>query len=228
MDIFLPLHFVVHFSLAIALRNRLFNWANSIIWEIVENIYTAIPALGFISHAECWFDAVIFDICFANAIGIELGLLVLRYLLKWYPPFFEWKMPFKALCGEKRQCGTFLWWFVVSNLILLLSLTQLTTFALYDHTLELKDADYPSTAGSLISGFRHYLVLWATIPVFKQLYEWMHFEESVRFLSWSFIQKSYWIMLVWAILLTEVLLMFMYYPIIIRNEYVLFFCCIPY
>lgn len=147
-----------------------------------------------------------------NAIGIEVGLLILKYGLKTYPLFPDWTMPFKALCGEKRECGNFMWWFVIFNLIVLPPLIQLSTFALYDHTLELLDASQPFSAGAQITNWRFYFMIWTNIPAFNQLYEWMHCKETVKCVSWAFIRKSYWIIMIWSILLIEYLLIFMYYP----------------
>lgn len=163
-------------------------------------------------HSECWFDSVIFDICIMNAIGIEIGLLFLKYVLKRYPLFPDWKLPFKALCGEKRECGTLFWWFIIWTLIELPLATQIFTFALYDHTLELLDRDHMFSTGSQIVGYRYSVVIWSTVPAFNQLYEWMHCKENIQTVSWTFIRKSYWIIVIKAIFVIELMLTLIYYP----------------
>lgn len=47
LDPFLLFHFMTHFTLTMAIRNRLFNWMASINWEILETIYASVPAFGF-------------------------------------------------------------------------------------------------------------------------------------------------------------------------------------
>ena len=47
MDQFMLHHLLLHMFLTMAIRNRMFNWISSIIWEILENIYCLTPAFGY-------------------------------------------------------------------------------------------------------------------------------------------------------------------------------------
>lgn len=101
-DIFILAHFIGWVVKAICLRDRLLCWVISILWEFVE-ICTAYFIPNF---AECWWDQWILDVLLCNGLGIEFGLLWLRFY-EADCPRFDW-VPFMSidgLCAKFKRAG---------------------------------------------------------------------------------------------------------------------------
>ena len=134
IDIWLFIHFGTYTLITFAVRNRTFMWINSIIWEIIEYSYYAIPIFNMTAWKECWYDIVIFDVLIFNALGIEFGLFTLKYIIKIYPLYTKWTISFKMLCKECKW--NLKWIIIIINLLFLSSFQSLFSFAFYDYTFQ--------------------------------------------------------------------------------------------
>lgn len=70
LDRFLVAHLIGWAIKAMIFPSRLLLWIASVSFEVVERV--AIPLIP--SLRECWWDSLLMDIFFCNAVGIEMGL----------------------------------------------------------------------------------------------------------------------------------------------------------
>eukprot|EP01083_Nonionella_stella_P089950 251261_1 len=76
MDRFVFAHLVGWVVKGLLVRHRLMLWISSITWELLElSSYYYIP-----NFAECWWDQWLLDVLLCNGVGIELGLMLCKYL----------------------------------------------------------------------------------------------------------------------------------------------------
>ena len=193
-DIFVAIYFGVSVFLAFGIRNRLFCYINAIIWELMYFFYAWFKIFNFQYGRECWFDTIVFDILISNALGIEVGLFILKYILKkvceMYP---EWDMSFKSVfccCKYKFRLKSII---VIFNVLFLWSSFEIFSFAFYEYTFWL-------TSTHPLSAFRFILVAFTCIPAYAQLYKYRIRDIKCLCLSIDSIQNSYWIIIVWIII----------------------------
>ena len=206
MDIYLFFHFVNNFAFTLGVRNRLFMWVNSILFEIIQFLYTWFPIFNYQYNRECWYDLIIFDILVFNALGIEAALFTLKYVMRsMYPLFTDWKFAFMRFCGCNNHCkcipqGKYI--LVMINLLFLLPLFQVLGFALYDYTL---------WVGALhwLSVIRFLIIMFSCVGVFGQVYRWIY--RDVSCFSKKTWMNSYWIIIVWTIIILEFVLVLRHY-----------------
>eukprot|EP01084_Bolivina_argentea_P304729 526368_1 len=199
-DVWLIIHLINYILFTFSIRNRLFLWINSIIFEILEYTYTTVPIFNMQNTAECWYDTIIFDIFIFNALGIEIGLLILKYILKMFPIFPEWHIAFTMLCKD-CQCSI-KWYMIIFNLLFLLSVIQILAFAFYEYTFWIGSTHY-------LSIIRFGLLIVSCMPTFAQSYNWIF--KDISCFSRSLIRNSYWIILIWCIIALEFVLTFRHY-----------------
>ncbi|CAJ1380790.1 unnamed protein product [Effrenium voratum] len=76
MDIFIPAHAIGWMIKGLLVRDRFLLWTMSVGWELLEiALIYAVPNFN-----ECWWDQWILDVLVCNAVGIELGMYICRYL----------------------------------------------------------------------------------------------------------------------------------------------------
>ena len=185
-DIWLLIHFLISMLLALAVRNRLFCWVNSIMWELIEFSYSWFAVFNYQYARECWYDSVIFDILIFNALGIEVGLLILRCLMQnVYRLYPEWNIAFKEVFCKCRWKMKYI--FVIINVLFLWSFVQLPAWAFYEYTFWLSGDHWLSVISFIIVGF-------SAVPAYGQLYKWMF--KDVSCCSRSSFKNSYWIIIV--------------------------------
>ncbi|KAG5441338.1 Phosphatidylserine synthase 2 [Clonorchis sinensis] len=76
MDIFALAHFAGWVVKTILLRHRMIAWTLSINWEITEIAFSHILP----NFNECWWDSLLLDVLICNGLGIEVGMLLCRWL----------------------------------------------------------------------------------------------------------------------------------------------------
>lgn len=73
-DRFALAHFLGWMVKAFMLRNRVYCWVISIMWEMIELSLIYMQP----NFAECWWDSLIMDVLLCNGIGIEVGIQLVR------------------------------------------------------------------------------------------------------------------------------------------------------
>ncbi|KNC80805.1 hypothetical protein SARC_06842 [Sphaeroforma arctica JP610] len=75
-DVFIIAHFVGWIGKALLFRNLTVCWIQSLTWELTEIVFAPlIPNLY-----ECWWDQLLYDVIFCNALGMYIGWRLCRYL----------------------------------------------------------------------------------------------------------------------------------------------------
>ena len=84
LDVFIFAHFFGWIFKAVLVRHSGILWAISIMWECTELFFAHVLP----NFAECWWDAIIFDVLICNGLGIYFGML----LCKWMEmKHFQWE-----------------------------------------------------------------------------------------------------------------------------------------
>ena len=76
LDIFILAHFFGWIFKALLVRHTGILWAISIMWECTELFFAHILP----NFAECWWDAIIFDVLLCNGLGIYFGMRLCRWI----------------------------------------------------------------------------------------------------------------------------------------------------
>ena len=191
--------------LAFGIRNRLFCWINSIMWELIQFTYSWFSIFNYQYARECWFDIIIFDILIFNGLGIELGLLILRYMMKnIYRMYPEWNIAFKSVFCFCKYEFRIKYLFVAVNMLFLWSLFHVFTFAFYGYTFWLTGTHY-------LSVIRFNMVVFSCVCAYGQLYKFIFKDISCVCVSASSFKNSYWIIVVWTIIILEFALTLRHY-----------------
>lgn len=72
LDVFILAHFVGWIFKALLVRHAGILWAISIMWECTELFFAHVLP----NFAECWWDAILFDLLICNGLGIHIGMLL--------------------------------------------------------------------------------------------------------------------------------------------------------
>ena len=75
-DVFILAHFLGWIFKALLVRHAGILWAISIMWECTELFFAHVLP----NFAECWWDAIIFDVLICNGLGIHIGMLLCRWM----------------------------------------------------------------------------------------------------------------------------------------------------
>eukprot|EP01083_Nonionella_stella_P160658 525429_1 len=163
-SIYIAVHAVMIMLTTFAVRNRALMWFNAILWQGIQNIYFGFDIFGMTEYQRCWFYFFIFEML-STVLGIEIALLLLKYIFKIYPRFSDWIGSFQMIYIHCRCSPK--WYLVSLSLVLLPLLMQLGTFSLCEHTLWLAPMHY-------LSVIRYLLLVCGCMGAFAQLYYWMY------------------------------------------------------
>ncbi|KAA3675782.1 phosphatidylserine synthase 1 [Paragonimus westermani] len=174
-DIFAAAHFVGWVVKAILLRHRLIAWTLSINWEITEIAFSHILP----NFNECWWDSLLLDVLICNGLGIEVGMLLCRWLemrdYRWHSirdiPGARGKLK-RAVLQFTPRSWTYTRWlhrdssilrsFLLSQLMIVWQLAELNSFFL-KHVFIVKPS-HPLTM------FRVCLITLMSAPAIRQYY----------------------------------------------------------
>lgn len=76
LDVFIFAHFFGWIFKAVLVRHAGILWAISIMWECTELFFAHVLP----NFAECWWDAIVFDVLICNGLGIHFGMLLCRWM----------------------------------------------------------------------------------------------------------------------------------------------------
>ena len=76
LDVFILAHFFGWIFKALLVRHTGILWAISIMWECTELFFAHVLP----NFAECWWDAIIFDVLICNGLGIYFGMWLCRWI----------------------------------------------------------------------------------------------------------------------------------------------------
>ena len=76
LDVFILAHFFGWIFKALLVRHTGILWAISIMWECTELFFAHVLP----NFAECWWDAIVFDVLICNGLGIYFGMRLCRWI----------------------------------------------------------------------------------------------------------------------------------------------------
>ena len=76
LDVFILAHFFGWIFKALLVRHTGILWAISFMWECTELFFAHVLP----NFAECWWDAIVFDLLICNGLGIYFGMLLCRWI----------------------------------------------------------------------------------------------------------------------------------------------------
>eukprot|EP01084_Bolivina_argentea_P258234 435280_1 len=201
-DISLVIQIFYYIILAFGIRSRLYLWINSIIWELVAYIIYKIPFFNLQYNQQCWYVSIIINILIMNAISIEIGLLILKYIIK-YPRHQNWLKTIKNMIVCKR-CNL-KWLFITFNLLFAGSLNLFLNIIFYEHIIWIGTLSW-------LSIIRCFMVTLGLNICFAQLYRWIYGRISCY--PSDILGHLYWMFIIWTIFILEFsIIIIQYYEI---------------
>ena len=190
-DISLLNQFCYYVLLSFGIRKRLFLWINSILWEIVAFIIYKIPVLNLGYNAKCCYISIIINILITNAIAMEIGFLILRFIVK-YPLHKNW---FKAIKNMIicKECNL-KWIFISINVLFGNCINLFLNVTFFEYVIWIGITSWFSIIRCILVTFSFNICL-------SQLYRWIF--NTVPCFPEIMITKLYWIFIVWTIFILE-------------------------
>mmetsp|Transcript_17448 Transcript_17448/g.37901 ORF Transcript_17448/g.37901 Transcript_17448/m.37901 type:complete len:395 (-) Transcript_17448:53-1237(-) len=182
LDIFVVGHAAGWFVKAVMVRDRVLLWVASVFFELLELVFKRLLP----NFAECWWDSWILDVALCNALGIELGLALCRYL---NAREYHWIFSPQRFDAFRWQVLTSRFRFVAaSSIVFLLMVADLNAFFL--KTVLWVDVE------SKLNIIRLFIIGFAGFPSLRELYQYASDPTCHRFGSQAWILS--------AVLLTEI------------------------
>ena len=198
-DISLLFQFIYFLILTLGIRKRSYLWINSILWEITAYILYKIPVLNLEYNKQCWYFVIIVNILIINAISIEVGLLILKYVVK-YPFHTNWFQTIKnmIICkGCKCKCFNCCnckWIFISFNLFFANIINLSLNILFFEYVIWIGINSSLSIITCIFTTFGLNIC-------FAQIYRWIF--HPVSCFPEVMLSRLYWMIIVWTIFILE-------------------------